>query len=89
MPKTEAIRLTRQQERALRMFSVKWPDDIVTDGQCWDDARCRPWPTMDNLIAKGLIEREGWWGEEFGWEYKLTPAGLELLKALTDGGDRE
>jgi hypothetical protein len=88
VPTIEAVRLTRQQERAFRLFDVRWPDDFVTDGQCWDDARCRPWPTMDNLIRKGLIDRDGWVDQDTGWEYKLTPAGLELLKTLTDDTER-
>ncbi len=87
MATTEAARLTKQQRRALLLWRG-WPYDFVTDGQVWDEARHRPWPTMDNLIAKGLIQRHGWIDEDAGWEYDLTDDGRALLKVLTDETER-
>jgi hypothetical protein len=60
--------LTRQQEQALKAFRV---DGEAYDGSIWDEG-VRPWPTMDNLVKLGYVERVQWWDEEAGWQYELT-----------------
>ena len=61
-----------------------WPDDPFecTDLTLSIGTGYRPWPTMDNLIDKGLVERVAWEGEHEGWLYALTPAGCVVLREL-------
>lgn len=73
--------LTRQQEAALRAFDGSHVGETSSDSACWlEDVR--PWPTMDNLIAKGLVERLAWFGPEDGWEYALTEAGARAREVV-------
>lgn len=72
--------LTRQQAHILREFGN--PDDPYE--QSSDTlAICgvREWPTCDNLIAAGLIERTAWIDGE-GWLYRLTSDGCEQLRLM-------
>lgn len=78
------VTLTRQQQRALCSFDGSVEGAQGSDMGCWEEA-VRPWPTMDNLIAKGLCERTERlsWAEEEGWIYELTAEGaVEREKAL-------
>lgn len=69
-----ALRLTPQQERALISFEGSIEGELGSSRQCWE-AGVRPWPTMDNLVEKGLAVHEGWWDEDTGHIYHLTAAG--------------
>ena len=77
--------LTKQQQRAMLAFlwsgGPRGFDDEACDGSVWDYG-VRPWPTMDNLVAKGLVERDSWYGPEEGWNYRLTDAGREYMAAV-------
>lgn len=76
-----AAKLTKRQERAMLAFLWGGPrgfDDEACDGAVWDWG-VRPWPTMDNLVTKGLIERDSWNGLEEGWLYRLTDAGRSYM----------
>lgn len=80
-----ALKLTKRQERAMLAFLYKYNergyDDEATDSAVWDWG-VRPWPTMDNLVAKGLIEKAGWWGPEDGHLWKLTDAGRAFMDEI-------
>lgn len=76
------MKLTRQQQRALRVF--RYDDGRATDGAVWDEG-VRPWPTMDNLVEKGLATRGGWLDPEWGYEYTLTDAGRAASGEDTNG----
>lgn len=56
-------------------------DDEACDGSVWDWG-VRPWPTMDNLVTKGLVTVDGWYGPEEGNHYVLTDAGREYMAAV-------
>jgi hypothetical protein len=69
--------LTKQQTRAMCAFEF---DDEPSDASVWE-LGVRPWPTMENLVAKGLIERGPWWDKEHGYLYRLTDSGRTFLGA--------
>lgn len=56
-------------------------DTHASDMAVWDWG-IRPWPTMDNLAAKGLIEAESWGGREEGWTWRLTPDGMDYMRKV-------
>lgn len=76
------VKLTKQQARAMLAFlwvgGTRGYEDEACDGAIWD-WNVRPWPTTDNLIAKGLIEKDSWNGPEEGWCYRLTDSGREYM----------
>jgi predicted ArsR family transcriptional regulator len=86
-PNPDKRRLTKQQERAMRAFL--WPssprgfDDHAGDLTVWSYG-VRPWPTMDNLVAKGLVEAESWNGHEEGWNWQLTDLGRDYMRRLVE-----
>jgi len=75
--------LTAQQTRAMRSFcwGIDGIDDQATDTSAWNEG-VRPWPTMGNLVKKGLIETVEWVGHEDGWLYKLTPLGRDYMREV-------
>jgi hypothetical protein len=79
--------LTRQQERAMLAFlwsaGAEGFDIEAYDGSVWDQG-VRPWPTMDNLVKLGLVERIQWWDEEAGWQYELTDAGKAYMRTVVE-----
>lgn len=66
-----------------------WPagregfDIEAYDSSVWDQG-VRPWPTMDNLVKLGLVERVQWWDEEAGWQYELTDAGKAYMRTVVE-----
>jgi hypothetical protein len=73
--------VTRQQRVALE-FARQEGD--AYDWGLWNEG-VRPWPTIKNLAAKGLIEIIEWGyfcDEEQGYVYRLTPAGEAVLDAV-------
>ena len=87
--------LTRQQRAMLSEFwASNWPECPYehTDGSLMEGTGYRAWPTMDNLVAKGLVARVGWEDDYSGWLYRVTPAGHAVLAAAfstfqAGGGD--
>jgi hypothetical protein len=74
-PKRPRPKLTPQQMRALFAFEGSAEGDTASEGQCWA-AGVRPWPTMWNLVAKGVAVDAGEaHDEEDGYLYALTAAG--------------
>lgn len=74
--------LTRQQAAMLREFwASNWPECPYehTDMTLMEGTGYRCWPTMDNLVAKGLVERVEWEDDYSGWLYRVTPAGHRIL----------
>ncbi len=86
----DTISLTRQQERAMLAFlwraGSRGFEDETCDSAVWDWG-VRPWPTMDNLIAKGLIVADGWYGPEEGHNYRLTDLGRSYMATVVAKGD--
>ncbi len=65
--------LTIQQARAMTSFlwsGLRGFSDDACDGDVWDRG-VRPWPTMRNLEAKGLVTSE-WFSPDDGYTYHLT-----------------
>lgn len=76
--------LTRQQQAMLGEFwAANWPECPYqhTDRTLMEGTGYRCWPTMDNLVAKGLVEHVEWEDDDSGWLYRVTPAGLDVLSA--------
>lgn len=77
--------LTSQQARAMLAFlwsaGSRGFDDEACDGAVWDWG-VQPWPTMDNLAAKGLIAAAGWYGPEEGYNWRLTDAGRAYMREV-------
>lgn len=68
------VKLTRQQEAALMSFEESYEGGEGSDGLCWMEG-VRPWPTMSNLVDKGLATWVCWIDEDAGNEYRLTTLG--------------
>lgn len=71
------MKLTKQQARAMRSFQgnsyeYTYDDEVAACGVC-------PWPTMSNLIKKGLIVSYEW-DDETGWTYWPTSEGAAWLR---------
>ncbi len=84
-------KLTKQQARALRAFLYVYSAtgiDPETCGAAVWDCGVRPWPTMDNLVAKGLVEMAGWFGPDEGHGYRLTEAGYAEIDRLFPDRER-
>lgn len=76
------VKLTRQQQLALCSFEGSAEGEMGSAGACWNEG-VRPWPTMDNLVEKGLAVLVEWYDEYEGYLYKLTALGaVEREKAL-------
>lgn len=79
----ESPRLTRQQKRVLRYLLR---EDESNDYYIESEACVRAHPTVDNLIAKGLvcnIEFVSYGLEDQeGWIRGLTPLGREVAEGL-------
>ena len=58
-------------------------DDEACDMAVWE-WNVRPWPTMNNLAAKGLIEADAWYGPDEGWNWRLTDAGRAYMSAVVE-----
>lgn len=80
--------LSHQQARAMLAFlwsaGSRGFDDEAYDATVWDWG-VRPWPTMENLANKGLIEAVGWWGPEEGWQWRLTDLGRSYMESVVIG----
>ena len=83
--KAACVDLTKQQARA--MLAFLWSagsegfDTEACDMAVWD-WNVRPWPTMQNLEKKGLVEADSWCGPEEGWNWRLTEAGKDYMRAV-------
>ncbi len=74
--------LTKQQQRAMLAFLyMDTYDEEACDGAVWDRG-VRPWPTMDNLADKGMVTKDLWYGEESGWNWRLTDLGCAYMQAV-------
>jgi len=62
-------------------WGIDGVDDQATDASAWNEG-VRPWPTMENLVKKGLIEKVEWVGHEDGWLYQLTPLGRNYMREV-------
>ena len=79
--------LTRQQWVAIRWMHG---EGDVQEYFLWYEG-VRPWPTMANLVAKGLAETVCW--EEYsyderGYRRRLTPLGDRVAEHLAAGHRR-
>ena len=77
----KALGLTWQQAHILREFM---PADCPhgASSETLAISGVREWPTCNNLIALGLIERDEWSGENEGWIYSCTAKGSDVLRKL-------
>ena len=86
-PDAATVRLTKQQERAMLAFlwnaGSRGFDDEACDGAVWDWG-IRPWPTMDNLAAKGLVVCDAWYGPEEGHNWRLTDLGRDYMREVVE-----
>lgn len=80
---SDGVRLTHQQAHILQEFRPA-SDPHEQTSETLSICGVREWPTCDNLIALGLLDRVEWLGNDEGWLYRLTPAGRVELAKRTD-----
>lgn len=79
-----AVRLTKQQKAALGYLLLQGE---AHDYWMYDYTGYQAWPTMNNLVKKGLVENVSWEEysyEERGYVRKLTHDGYRLARQLAE-----